>query len=181
MKTKIASIQNKPTEQSYTEPSLEGIVFDSMNLGEKASKLMAEKIRKAGMDDIARGFFVENTVHPSQHKYVQILRIRLVKEYKVQTVSEGMLLDLAISAYFRGLQCSMLYNHHILEADGKTTSYTQLKLNAIKELGKQVEQANRQFLSTLATLREMKRPPVNIKIHSNQAFVAENQQFNKNA
>src|SRR6185312_4235560 len=155
MKMKTPIKQNNITQPDWGLPTLEEILNESMSLGEKASEFMTEKMKLAGMDDVARGLFVENTVHTSQKKYIQLLRQRLVIEYKVQTISESMLLDLAISAYFRALQSSTLYNRYAMEPDG-SSSYNQLRLNVLKELGKQIEQANRQFLSSLATLREMK-------------------------
>jgi len=62
-----------------------------------------------------------------------------------------------------------------------TFGFNQPRINMMKELGKQVDSANRQYISTLTLLREMKQPQINIKVQSKQAFVGQNQQFNKNA
>ncbi len=172
--------QDQITKMDSSLPGLGEILDASSGIGKEAAQCMAEQFQKAGMDGVANGSFVENTVHRNQSKYVKILRQRLIVEYHAQTMSERMLIDLAINAYFRSLHSAMIYNGFTMDEKGNT-SFSQLRINMIKELGKNIELANRQFLSTLATLREIKRPPINIKVHSNQAFVAENQQFNKNA
>lgn len=180
MESKVITKPKQIRKQSNKTPELSKILFDSMGLSKETASFMAEKMTKAGMDDINNGAFVEKSVHISQKKYTQILRRRLTVEYDAESISELMLIDVAISAYFRYLQSSMLYNSYAMDAEGNA-SFNQLKVNITKELGKQIDQSHRQFISALATLREMKRPALNLKIHSRQAFIAENQQFNKNA
>jgi len=78
------------------------------------------------------------------------------------------------------LHSARLYSYLAQKNDG-TFGFNQPRINMMKELGKQVDSANRQYISTLTLLREMKQPQINIKVQSKQAFVDQNQQFNKNA
>lgn len=157
---------------------LDEIISESMGLDSKMSQYMAEQYKKAGMDGVASGLLLESTVHQNHKKYIQILRKRLIIEYDAQSISERMLIDMSVSAYFRSLHTSQIYSALIMDDDG-SISYNQLKINALKELTRHIESANRQFISSLAMLKDMKRPPINVKVHSRQAFIAQNQQFNK--
>jgi hypothetical protein len=131
------------------------------------------------IDGVVNGSVVEGSVNINHRQQVLRLREDLIKEFKADSVSELMVIDMVINAYFRTIHTTSVYNSFLLAKNG-SISYDQTKINMIKELGKQIELANKQFLSTLTILKEMKQPPINIKV-SGQAFVGQNQQFNKNA
>ncbi|PWU24080.1 hypothetical protein C5B42_00700 [Candidatus Cerribacteria bacterium 'Amazon FNV 2010 28 9'] len=177
----------KNTEQNLEEqqnggglPSLEEIVFDTMGLDKKSTKVMAEQMSKHGFDGVVDGSFLESTVHPNHQSHVKILRIRLKNEYTAQTATELMLIDMAINSYMRHMHASQVYSNMLMDRGGQT-SFNQLRVNMLKELTKQIEAANHQFMASITMLKELKRPPINVKVHSKQAFIAQNQQFNKNA
>lgn len=147
------------------------------------------------IDSFDSGFIVKNFVIRNDSSLAFKLRGDLVKEYSVSTTSEKMIIDLVVTAYIRYLECSRLYSS-LLEPvtknsydededdeEGETWTYTynQLKTNTIKELGKQIGMAHQQYITSLTFLKELKRPSINVNIKTKQAFVAENQQFNKNA
>lgn len=134
--------------------------------------------------EFSNGVFNGKTVQGSvcvlyQNQAIK-LREALIDEHQAKSVSETMIIDLMINAYFRGLHISSIYSHLAVDASD-TAKTSQLKVNTLKELGKQIEFANKQFASLLTMIREMKRPPINIKVNSKQAFVGQNQQFNKNS
>lgn len=152
--------------------------------GSDDKKLLNEYVDKfieiGKIDGVFNGRFVETTVSSGHITSVTKLRQKLIIEYNAQSVSEMMIIDMSINAYFRSLHISQLYSALIMDKDG-SISYNQLKINILKELTKHIESANRQFMSSLSMLKEMKRPAINVKVHSKQAFIAQNQQFNKNA
>jgi hypothetical protein len=47
-------------------------------------------------------------------------------------------------------------------------------------MSKELDRANRQFITALTTLKQMKAPSIEINVTAKTAFVAENQQFNVN-
>lgn len=145
-------------------------------------------------DTILNGFITKNFILEADSNLALKLREELVNEYGVATVSENMILDMVVTAYIRYLECTRLYTR-LLEPDKQykyneeteeeetywTYSYTQPKTNQLEAMGRQMNIAYQQYLSGLTYLREFKRPPINVNIKTKQAFVAENQQFNKNA
>ena len=155
--------------------------IESGSMGEDAIKRFIDKFQEVTMiDGVANGKVVECSVNNWHQKHVIPLRKQLIFEHQAQTASELMIIDLAINAYFRSLQTSKIYSSLMQSKDG-TVSFDQIKINMLKELGKQVETANKHFLSAITLLKEMKQPQINIKVSSKQAFVGQNQQFNKNA
>jgi len=47
-------------------------------------------------------------------------------------------------------------------------------------MSKEVDRANRHFLSALQTLKEIKQPELKVNIKTNAAFFGEKQEFNNN-
>jgi hypothetical protein len=45
-------------------------------------------------------------------------------------------------------------------------------------MSKELDRANRHYLSALATLKQLKSPPFQIQVRTQNAFVAQNQQIN---
>lgn len=126
------------------------------------------------------GFYLQLCVHPSDANFVKSMRNRLIEENRITSLAESMVLDMVINSYFRSLHCWKWYNNLVVEADGKANLDWE-NINRMKEIGKQADLANRQFYAALAFLKELKQPPLTVKIHTKEAFVAQNQQFNKNA
>ncbi|HSV94795.1 MAG TPA: hypothetical protein VLH94_02370 [Spirochaetia bacterium] len=155
--------------------------IESGSMGEDAIKRFIDKFQEVTMiDGVANGKVVEGSVNNWHQKHVIRLRKQLILEHEARTASELMIIDLAINAYFRSLQTSKVYSSLMQNKDG-TVNYDQLKINMLKELGKQIETASKHFTSAITLLKEMKQPRINIKVNSKQAFVGQNQQFNKNA
>ena len=110
--------------------------------------------------------------------YVIELRNQLINEYKASIPSE-MMIDLTVNAYFRSQRYASVYAMFIQNADGSLRNNSQLHLNMMKEFSKQIEMANRQFLTCLAFLKELNRLSINVSVQAKQAFVGQNQKFNK--
>lgn len=128
---------------------------------------------------VETGRFVESTVHHVHKKSVHRVRNDLIREYRAEATSERMVIDAAVNAYFRYLHASRIYSCFMSKDD--STTYDQVKINMMRELGKQSDIAYRQFQMALTMLRQMKQPPINVKITSEQAFVGQNMQFNQHA
>ena len=100
----------------------------------------------------------------------------LTREYEVKTPSEKSLVQAAVNAYIQLLHNSRRFND--AEESGKYISSERTKYLAM--LGKQIDRANRQLMSAIAMLQQMKNPPLNVNIRTHTAFVAQNQQLNNN-
>lgn len=125
--------------------------------GSDDKKLLNEYVDKfieiGKIDGVFNGRFVETTVSSSHTASVTKLRQKLIAEYNAQSVSEMMIIDMSINAYFRSLHMSKIYSSLVIDKDG-SISYNQLKVNMLKELTKHIESANRQFMSNLSMLKE---------------------------
>jgi len=155
--------------------------IDTGTSDEKSNEKFLERYQEVEMlQGMINGKVVEGSVSNWHQKHVIKLRKQLITEHQASSASECMIIDLAINAYFRSLHASRIYSCLEQNKDG-TISFDQPRVNMLKELGKQIDSANRQYISTLTLLKEMKQPQINIKVQSKQAFVSQNQQFNKNA
>lgn len=99
---------------------------------------------------------------------------QIVIEYDCKTPSEKALAQVIANAFVR----TMEYSNTLETGRNKT-----VKLNLIgfySMIGKELDRANRHFLSSLITLRQMKSPTIKINVTAKTAFVAENQQININ-
>ncbi len=129
---------------------------------------------------VENGSCLKNSVHYSDRDYAKTVRKAIIEEYKVKSITDKMMVDLATASYFRSMRASSIYNTLIEEENGMI-KMTAERNGMLKELNKQIEMATRQFSTIIAYLRERNNPPINIKVKTDNAFIANNQQFNKNA
>jgi len=100
---------------------------------------------------------------------------QLLEEYDCKSSSEKALAQILVNAFVRVI----IYSHilgksqKIETIDGNITGYYSM-------IGKEVDRANRQFISALTTLKQLKTPAFKINVIAKTAFVGEKQQFNKN-
>jgi len=98
---------------------------------------------------------------------------QLQKEYDCQTPSEFALVEIIANSYARILDYSRAFNNcqNIEFVSGEKNGYYTM-------LSKEVDKANRQFISALTTLKHIKSPGFDITVKAKTAFVAQNQQIN---
>lgn len=97
----------------------------------------------------------------------------LTKEFECQTPSEKALVHVVVNAYYRILRCSTTYNNK-MHPDWLSSERVGFLNNYSKELDK----ANRQFITALETLKALKQPPIKMNIKTQNAYLAQNQQIN---
>ena len=79
---------------------------------------------------------------------------------------------------------AMRYDSHfnyIIEKPGGGFTFDQLKVNVLKEFNKGLELAGRQLNADIILLKELKQPRVSIKVKTDNAYLAQNQQININS
>lgn len=128
---------------------------------------------------IKTGQYLQESVHDLDAPFVDEMRNGLIKEYQAHSVSELIIIDLAVSTFFRALRSSKVYNRLIENSNGTAIYFEQERVNMIKALGKQIDKDNRLYLTLTTFLKESHRPPLKVSIQTKETYVAQNQQFNR--
>lgn len=101
---------------------------------------------------------------------------QLIQEYNCQTSSEKALAEIVVGAYSRIIKYSEKMNSCMaqeLAMDNRLVYFSYLS--------KEIDRANRQFLTAFTTLKQLKTPPLKINVKTKTAFIAQNQQLNTNS
>ncbi len=102
---------------------------------------------------------------------------QLIKDYDCNTIAEKALAEIIANAYIRIIDNSRRLNNQLGDPDGGQP-ITENRTKYLTMLSKQVDRTNRQFLSALVTLKQLKMPAIEMNIKAKTAFVAQNQQIN---
>lgn len=98
---------------------------------------------------------------------------QIIKNYECKTPVEKSLAHTISSAYIRMMEYSALLSRV------KNMEYiTDAKIRYYGMLGKEIDRANRQYLSALSALSQIKSPKLAVTVKTQAAFVANNQQIN---
>ena len=103
------------------------------------------------------------------------LASQIINENKCTTHTEKLLVEVIVNAFIRTLDASKKLNEGSVVSGG---SITENRTKYISMLSKEHDRANRQFLTSLMTLKQFKAPNIEMNIKANTAFVAQNQQIN---
>lgn len=98
---------------------------------------------------------------------------KLALDYPDPSTTEKMLIELVVGSYGRIIEFSKLLNNC-----QRVDSLSDIKTNYYRMLDKSLDRAYRQFNSAVMTLQTLRTPPLNVKIVSTNAVVAQNQQIN---
>jgi hypothetical protein len=126
-------------------------------------------------------FNLENgvvTANLSHHRYSPALarmRQRIIKDYDCKDSLELMLADSIVANYWRLMRYERVSNLMCEQEDGNW-NFNQLKINLLKEVNKGLELANRHMGNNIILLKEMKQPKLSIKVKTDNAYFAQNQQ-----
>ncbi|HUC87051.1 MAG TPA: hypothetical protein VMR75_01845, partial [Candidatus Saccharimonadales bacterium] len=91
---------------------------------------------------------------------------QLIKEYDCTTASEITLVHLIVSSYIRSLEYAR--NLSLNSGGGKSITAERNGLYAV--LSKEIDRANRQFVTGLTTLKQLKAPPLTVNVKTDTAF-----------
>ena len=128
---------------------------------------------------VKSGLYLQSSIHYQDADYVPEIRNELVCEFKASSVSELLIIDTVVNAYFSYMRSSKALKSFIEDNDGRREYESKTWLIMMKELSKVVDMANRHFATTMTLLKEFKQTPVKVKVQT--AYIGQNQQFNKNA
>lgn len=142
------------------------------------NKIFLELKEYSRISAVDSGLYVAVSLHSGDETQAISLRNNLIQEYDASTPSEKMVVDMAVTAYFRHLNLTSAYSKILSPDDHSITFRNQEGVNELKEIGKQADIAYRQFLTAITFLKELRRPPLNVQVQTKQAFIGQNQQFN---
>jgi len=142
----------------------------------RESKLVQELLALHGLDN---GIWTATLSRSQYYGALSKMRQDIVKKYNCKTPIELMLADRIVASYWRAMKCDMIFNHLVEKEDG-SFSFDQLKVNVIKEFNKGIELANRQLNANIILLKELKQPQLNVRVKTDSAYIARNQQVNIN-
>ena len=150
--------------------------LDKLTPNEKKRKdqLSTELFMTYGLEN---GIWATNLGHSKYYSSLAQIRLNIVKDYDCKSSLELMLADRIVAHYWRAMRNDTVINQLTEEKDGGY-SFNQQKINVLKELNKGVELADRQLSADIILLKELKQPKLNIKVTTENAFIAQNQQIN---
>lgn len=105
------------------------------------------------------------------------LASQVIKEYDCSTHAEKMLVEIMVNAFIRTIDASKELTEGRIAPGG---SITENRSKYLAVLSKEHDRANRQFLNSLMTLKQLKAPTIEMNIRTKNTFVAQNQQINAN-
>lgn len=147
------------------------------------SKLQGELDTKLAQvekhSSVKTGEYAWSSIHYQDAPYFKTVRQDLAQEYQASTQSELLVIDMVVVAYFRYMRTTNAFNSFVEDNDGRREYESQTWINMMKELNKSIESASQQMMSALTFLKELKRQPVQVKVHTKQAYFANNQQINR--
>jgi len=144
----------------------------SGELDDQSRLLASQAILMANLDNQAILLHVTvKALRPFLMRFSSDLR----EEYQCQTASEKAMAQAAAEAYGRVMRLSMDLNNNLSREE-----YSDLSLLRLKLVGKELDRAERHFLTAIQTLKQLKSPQMNVKVSATNAFISEAQQFNNN-
>ena len=147
-------------------------IFTNENISdEKKTDYLLKTLRKMGLDTKVQ---LAESIGEEHRSIAMGLADELIAEYDCKTASEKALTQIVANAFVR----TMEYSQTLETCRDKTVKLNLFGYYSI--IGKELDRANRHFLSSLMTLRQMKSPAIKINVTAKTAFMAENQQFNIN-
>jgi hypothetical protein len=176
LKTKIKELLSKPIYGIEAQ-------LDKRIIEDKSSKdnVAGQDISIASLFSLDNFYSLRELVSNWDKGRAAEFGIQLYKEYNCQTASEKALAQTVVIAFEHVIDFSRRL-HIAMENTGingviDIKTYPLL-LKRMQIIGLELDRANRQFLTALQTLKQIKAPQIEVNVKTKTAFVAQNQQFN---
>ncbi len=105
------------------------------------------------------------------------LSTQIIKDYNAVTSAEKALAEVIANAFIRIIDNSRRLNNYLGNPE-EVTLINEDRTKYLAMLSKQIDRANRQFITAFTTLKQMKSPTLELNVKTKIAFVAQNQQIN---
>ncbi len=147
---------NHPSSSQKSKDAMEAV----NKRGEEVAKMLSLDTK----------YIMIDSVHKDYTSFALDFAEQLEREFDVKTASEKSLVQSAVSAYCRVMRFSTVLNQNF------PPSLFPESLRLTEVVTKEIDRANRQYLTCLQVLEQKKRPPMKVNVRTNTAFIAENQQ-----
>jgi hypothetical protein len=104
---------------------------------------------------------------------VRQLCSQIIKEYQCNSNLEKTLVEIVVNSFVRTIDNSRRLNNEL-----ECREITKNRNVYIANISKQLDRSNRQYLSSLMTLKQLKAPNIEMNIKATTAFISQNQQIN---
>lgn len=118
------------------------------------------------------------TIVPSMFATLGIdLMRKIQQEYACVSESEKSIAELASTSYVRALDAQRRIKNYLDKGE-----FTGIGVQYVAVLSKELDRANRHYLTAIQTLRSLRQPPMQLNIRTNTAVIGQNQivQTNEN-
>lgn len=184
--TKQTQVINQETEfekiaKSYLPPNHPKLIENQILKEEEQRKQGVQVIpsqspdqypyfhKAASMSEFNTGILLHELVPDAYRPLAIKLMMDYQEEFEANTTSEKSLCELAALSYIRVLETTRKLK------DNMSTVQTRYDINYIGILSKEVDRANRHYLSAIQELRNSKRPQMSITVKTNHAVVGNQQ------
>ena len=99
----------------------------------------------------------------------------IIAEYKCTNTVEKSLVEIIVNSFCRSLYLSSIL---VVVLEQKTVQIEQNFTNYYKFIGKELDKANREYLTAITTLHQLKSPNIQVNLKADTAILGQNQQFN---
>lgn len=130
--------------------------------------------RSIQKNDLSTTPFMESVTDGYQDLIVSFTN-ELIIEHDCKTPTEIALARMAAAAYVKSCD----YSEELRNCRGDTW-LSGAKNGFFSMIGKEIDRANRQFMSAIIALKQLRSPSIEINVTAKNAFVAGKQQFNIN-
>lgn len=162
--------------------------YDSKYIIEQADKLFAkEGLNSEGYMPISKiyqaltlrefdqGILLIEAFREELKTFVIDLSKQIQQEYGCTTASQKATAELAASSYARTLQNQMMITRYLNRGE-----FTDIGVGYLNFLSKEIDRANRHYLTAIQTLISFRQPPMNITVKTNTANIAHQQVIQEN-
>jgi hypothetical protein len=166
------------TYEGHSKPLLEK-VGDSLakNPDIQTNNELSELLQKAlPVMNLDNHVLLYNSTTETYKSFLIEFTTLLAKEYNCSSPSEKALVELTASAYIRSIQ----YTKMLSDNNHGEQPLTSDRNGFYSFLSKEIDRAQRQFVTGLQMLKQLKSPSIPVTIKTTTAFIAQNLQVNSN-
>ncbi|KKR80658.1 MAG: hypothetical protein UU73_C0005G0020 [Candidatus Daviesbacteria bacterium GW2011_GWA1_41_61] len=157
---------------------LQKVYEESIN--NKSNKLATIDIDNAfqalTLFEFENGILMTKIISESYKTFGVDMMRQLQKEYLCETTSEKATAELATVNYIRTLEIQSRINRYLAPA-----SITDMGIRFLAFLSKELDRANRQYLTSIQALKAMKQIPMQLNIKTDTAIIGQNQMVQANS
>lgn len=145
---------------------------EKRDLQEKHATLIDQFVR---MHEFDKHFLLAESL-PTKFAAMSIRMTKdLIQEYSCTNNLEKSLVEIIVNAFCRSLHFSRLST---VALSSDSIPIDQNSINYYNFLSREIDKSNRQYLSALMTLQQIKSPAIKVNLKAETAILGQNQQFN---